>query len=137
VSAAAYSSTPLAKKLGIVEGGTVFVIGAPRGYRALLAPLPPKVRFVKAAAGTDIVHVFAVDRAHAAAHLARLIAEIRPDAAVWVSWPKRSSKVLTTISEDVIREIALPLGFVDVKVCAIDNTWSGLKLVIRKTLRSR
>jgi hypothetical protein len=137
VSAAGYSGTPLAKKLGITEGRTTFVIGAPPTYRALLAPLPARVRFVKTAAGTDIVHLFAAERDHAAAQLAKLVAEIRPDAAVWVSWPKKSAKVPTTISEDVIREIALPLGFVDVKVCAIDDTWSGLKLVIRKALRSR
>jgi hypothetical protein len=96
------------------------------------------VKFTKSIDGhVDLVHLFATERRELADRLARLASTIRPDAAVWVSWPKKASGVTTTITEDVIREIALPLGFVDVKVCAIDETWSGLKLVIRKTLRSR
>jgi hypothetical protein len=83
------------------------------------------------------VHVFATERRELASRLARLASTIRPDAAIWVSWPKKASGVATTITEDVIREVALPLGLVDVKVCAIDATWSGLKLVIRKALRPR
>jgi hypothetical protein len=135
--AAGYSGTPLAKKLGLSEGCTVVSIGAPRNYRTLLAPLPPKVRFAKIVdANVDIVHLFTPERRELADRLARLVSTIRLDAAVWVSWPKKASGVATTITEDVIREIALPLGFVDVKVCAIDETWSGLKLVIRKALRS-
>jgi hypothetical protein len=133
-----YSGTPLARKLGIAEGGTVVAIGAPRNYKTLLAPLPPKVRFAtRIDSKADIVHLFATERRELADRLAPLVSTIRPDAAVWVSWPKKTSGVETTITEDVIREIALPLGFVDVKVCAIDDTWSGLKLVIRKALRPR
>jgi hypothetical protein len=133
-----YSRTPLAKKLGITAGRTVVAVGAPRNYRTLLAPLPADVRFATAVdAGTDVVHVFATERRELADRLARLVSTIRPDAAVWVSWPKKASGVATTLTEDVIREIALPLGFVDVKVCAVDDIWSGLKLVIRKALRSR
>lgn len=129
---AGYSGTPLAKKLGVVEGATVCTYGAPAHYERLLAPLPPRVRFVtRGAAGAGLVHVFATRRAELARRLAELYRTVKPDAAVWVSWPKKASRVETDITEDVIREIALPLGFVDVKVCAVDETWSGLKLVIR------
>lgn len=124
-----YSGTPLAKKLGITAGTRVVAKGAPRGYL-------PGVRFQKSVtAATDVVHVFH-DRASALLKdLLRLRKTIRDDAAVWVSWPKKTSKVETDITENSIRDLALPLGFVDVKVCAIDETWSGLKLVIRKELR--
>jgi hypothetical protein len=138
MSAAGDPGTPLAKKLGITEGRTVVTIGAPRDYRTLLAPLPPRVKFAKIIdGGADVVHVFATERRELASRLARLASTIRPDAAIWVSWPKKASGAATTISEDVIRELALPLGLVDVKVCAIDATWSGLKLVIRRALRPR
>jgi len=132
-----YSGTPLAKKLGIVEGSRVLVENAPANYVAMLEPTPAGVTFVPALAETtDVVHVFAESRVVLAASLARLRPSIRPNAAVWVSWPKKSSKVPTDISEDSIREVALPLGFVDIKVCAVSEIWSGLKLVIRKELRS-
>jgi hypothetical protein len=118
---AGYSGTPLVKKLGVSEGRTLFPVGAPRDYKQLLGPLPAGARVVsRLAPDTDIVHVFTTE----------------PDAAVWVSWPKKSARVPTDITEDVIRAVALPLGFVDVKVCAVDETWSGLKLVIRKENRS-
>ena len=84
---------------------------------------------------TDIVHVFAVRRSELERMLRSLRHTIKPDAAVWVSWPKKASKVATDITEDVVRETCLPMGFVDVKVCAVDEVWSGLKLVIRKELR--
>jgi hypothetical protein len=133
-----YSATPLAKKLGIAAGTTIATIGAPRNYKSLLGPLPGDVKFAKMVDGTvDIVHLFTAERRELADRLPRLVSMIRPDAAVWVSWPKKASAVATTMTEDVIREIALPLGFVDVKVCAVDETWSGLKLVIRKALRQR
>lgn len=124
-----YSGTPLARKLGIDPDTRVVARGAPRGYL-------PGVRFQKrVTTATDVVHVFH-DRASAlGVDLARLRKAIRDDAVVWVSWPKKASGVPTDITEDTIRELALPLGFVDVKVCAIDETWSGLKLVIRKALR--
>jgi hypothetical protein len=133
---AGYSGTPLAKKLGIAEGSKVHAAGAPRGYRALLEPLPNAVRFVASFdASTDIVHVFTTRRADLAQALAQFRKKLSPDAVVWVSWPKKSAKVPTDVTEDVVREVALPIGFVDVKVCAIDDTWSGLKLVVRKALR--
>jgi hypothetical protein len=134
--AAGYSGTPLAKKLGIAEGSNVVAKNPPSGYAELLAPLPPRVAFQPSVSkDTDVVHVFCDRRAVLAAELERLRKRIRADAAVWVSWPKKASKIPTDITEDTIRVVALPLGFVDVKVCAIDATWSGLKLVIRKDLR--
>ena len=136
MSTAGYSGTPLAKKLGIRDGSTVATIWAPEGYRDLLAPLPAGVEIgTEVDAGTDIVHLFVTRREELAERLADLRCRLRPDAAVWVSWPKKSSKVPTTVTEDTIREIALPLGFVDVKVCAVTDIWSGLKLVVRKELR--
>jgi hypothetical protein len=138
VSTAGYSGTPLARKLGIVAGGRVLAIEAPAGYVAGLAPLPADVRFVEdVAPEVAVVHVFADRRAALATQLDRLRTRIAPDAAVWVSWPKKAAKVPTDITEDVIRELALPLGFVDVKVCAVSEVWSGLKLVIRKELRGQ
>ena len=134
--AAGYSGTALAKKLGLKEQSTIFAVGAPRTYRALLEPLPPAVRFVaKADTSTDIVHVFTTRRAALARVLAVCRQTLRPDAVVWVSWPKKAARVPTEVTEDTVRELALPLGFVDVKVCAVDEVWSGLKLVVRKTLR--
>lgn len=131
-----YSGTPLAKKLGIGEGSRVVARHAPTHYRQLLAPLPPRVVFQKAVSETtDLVHVFVRQKSVLAADLTALRRAIRSDAVVWVSWPKKSSKTPTDISEDTVRELALPLGFVDIKVCAVDHTWSGLKLVIRKALR--
>jgi len=131
-----YSSTPLAKKLGIVEGSTVLVRQAPNEYRDWLAPLPHDVTFVtRLSARVDVIHLFCTQRAALEAALEGYRTSIRPDAAVWVSWPKRTAKVPTDITEDVIRAVALPMGFVDVKVCAVSDVWSGLKLVIRKELR--
>ncbi|MBW8760127.1 MAG: DUF3052 family protein [Burkholderiales bacterium] len=133
-----YSGTPLARKLGIVAGSRVAPLHAPDDYLDWLAPLPEGVRFAaKASAATDVVHVFGDRRADLAACLQDLRGRIAPAAAVWVSWPKKASKVPTDITEDTIREIALPLGFVDVKVCAVSEVWSGLKLVIRKELRGQ
>jgi hypothetical protein len=133
---AGYSGTPLAKKLGIVAGSHVAARHAPVDYRELLAPLPDRVVFdAKVAATTDVVHVFADRRSVLAQELGTLRKSIRSNGVVWVSWPKKASKVPTDITEDTIRELALPLGVVDVKVCAVSEVWSGLKLVIRKELR--
>lgn len=131
-----YSGTPLAKKLGYKASSRVLLLAAPREYAALLEPLPDGVRFVPhAGADVDLVHVFVTCREELAQHLGALRTALRPDAALWISWPKKSAKVPTTVTEDVIRELALPLGFVDVKVCAVSDVWSALKLVIRKALR--
>ncbi len=131
-----YSGTPLAKKLGITGGTRVLPINSPADYTALLEPLPDGVSFVTRMSRTvDVVHLFATRRTDLAQRLATLRDALRPDAMVWVSWPKKSAKVPTDITEDIIRAVALPMGFVDVKVCAVTDVWSGLKLVIRKELR--
>jgi hypothetical protein len=89
-----------------------------------------------ATSGTDLVHLFTIEREELARHLGVLRKKLKPGAAVWVSWPKKASKVQSNVTEHVIREVALPLGFVDVKVCAVSEVWSGLKLVVRKALRT-
>jgi hypothetical protein len=131
-----YSGTPLPEKLGLKPGMILVAIDAPDNYRKLLAPIPSGVNFATRPTGsTKLVHLFARRRTELANQLSILRRKIAEDAAVWVSWPKRASGVATDISEDVIRSIALPLGFVDVKVCAVDETWSGLKLMIRREQR--
>jgi hypothetical protein len=131
-----YSGTPLAGKLGIKAGSRVALVDAPSGFERLLVPLPADVRFERQPSETtDLAHVFATRRAELALQLQTLRPRLRPDAAVWVSWPKKASRVATDVTEDVIRALALPLGFVDVKVCAVTDVWSGLKLVVRKELR--
>ena len=133
---AGYSGTPLPTKLGIEEGASVAVIGAPREYGRLVAPLPAGARIVKKVPkDAAFVHVFATERDALAGHLGKLRTTIAQNGIVWVSWPKKSAKVDTDITEDVIRDVALPMGFVDVKVCAVDETWSGLKLMIRRDQR--
>ena len=133
---AGYSGTPLAQKLGIKPGAKLYAAGAPQNYPSLLAPLPEGVVLTRSiSARVDLIHVFVTSRALLATELRRCVATMRPDAAVWVSWPKKAAKVPTDITEDVIRAEALPLGLVDIKVCAVDAVWSGLKLVIRKENR--
>lgn len=123
---AGYSGTPLAKKLGIATGDEVFLVGAPANYRELVAPLPDGVRFVaRMGKETDVVHLFATQRATLEKAIAATRAKLKPDVVIWASWPKKSSKVATDTTEDTIREIALPMGLVDVKVCAVDEVWSG------------
>jgi hypothetical protein len=135
-AAVGYSGTPLAQKLGIKEGSAVFVSGAPGDYAKLVAPLPAGVTFVaRVSRTTDVVHIFASERRRLATSIESCLAKLRSDATIWVSWPKRASKVATDITEDAVRDIALPMGLVDVKVCAVDEVWSGLKLVIRKENR--
>ncbi len=132
-----YSGTPLAKKLGIKEGTRVFAPGAPPHYRDLLDPLPAGVTFqARFAASTELVHLFTASRAELAHWLASWRPTLQASGIIWVSWPKKAAKVPTDITEDVIRAVALPMGYVDVKVCAVDEVWSGLKLVIRKELRT-
>ena len=133
---AGYSGTPLAKKLGLKPGDLVCLLDAPAGFRKLLEPVPEGVRFMtKFDKSARIVHVFATKKAELAKILAACRKTLAPDATIWVSWPKKAAKVPTDITEDVIRAVALPLGLVDIKVCAVDETWSGLKLVLRKELR--
>jgi hypothetical protein len=136
VKSVGYSGTPLAKKLGFKAPMTVYTVDAPREYRGWLAGLDPGVDFatmpVRAIAAA---HVFVTRKADLAKHAAALRKSLEPAGFVWVSWPKKSSRVATDITEDTIREVALPMGFVDVKVCAVSDVWSGLKLVIRKSER--
>jgi hypothetical protein len=133
---AGYSATPLVGKLGIAEGCRVLAIAAPDDYADLLAPLPNGVRFEsRSSPAVDIAHVFVTRGDELRRQLTTLRGKLRADAAVWVSWPKKASKVPTDITEDTIRAVALPLGFVDIKVCAVSTVWSGLKLVVRKELR--
>lgn len=129
---AGYSGTPLSKKLGIKPGMAIHVIDAPDGYRTLLAPLPDDVTFApRVSRAVDLIHVFATSASTLTRTLPRLRTQMRADAMVWVSWPKKLAKVPTDVTEDVIRAVALPTGLVDVKVCAVDEVWSGLKLVRR------
>jgi hypothetical protein len=133
---AGYSGTPLARKLGLKPGNLVSLLDAPVGFRKLLDPVPEGVRFVtKFDRGAQIVHTFATQKSQLARTLTTCRKSLAPDASIWVSWPKKSAKVATDITEDVVRAVALPLGLVDIKVCAVDETWSGLKLVLRKELR--
>jgi len=136
VATAGYSGTPLAKKLGFKPAYEVLLVDAPANYRKLVEPLPAGVKFVARLAGTtDIVHAFVTKKSALAKSLEAFRAKLKPDGVVWVSWPKKSAKVATDVTEDTVRELALPLGFVDIKVCAVDETWSGLKLMVRKALR--
>jgi len=136
VTATGYSGTALAKKLGITTNSRVVAKHAPVDYVHWLEPIPPGAMFESIVSqATDIVHVFAERKAVLKIELASLRRSIRPNGVVWVSWPKKASKLPTDITENTIRELALPLGFVDVKVCAVSEVWSGLKLVIRKELR--
>lgn len=133
---AGYSGTSLVKKLGIKPGSKVLLVGAPEGSRSLLDSLPADVEFVtRLNVSTDLVHVFTASRAELRELLRKYRAGLKPDGVVWVSWPKKAAKVPTDITEDTIREVALPMGFVDIKVCAVNGIWSGLKLVVRKDLR--
>lgn len=131
---AGYSGTPLIKKLGIKEGFAARTVHAPDHYKELLGELPIGVDMT-ATTDCDFVHAFYVDRSLFEEQITKLMESIKRDGMIWISWPKKASKVPTTMTENVVREVALPLGLVDVKVCAVDEIWSGLKLVIRKELR--
>ncbi len=127
-----YSGTPLLKKLGLKAGQNIAVLGAPAGYLSLLGPLPDGLSLSENEdVPLDVAHTFVTLRAVLQRQLNELRQRIAPNGMIWVSWPKRSSKAPTDVTEDVVRDVALPLGLVDVKVAAIDETWSGLKLVIR------
>ncbi|MBV9344604.1 MAG: DUF3052 domain-containing protein [Gammaproteobacteria bacterium] len=135
-SASGYSGTPLARKLGIAPGQRLCVSGAPLNYRRLVA-LPAGVRLGRTFdAHTDLLHLFVTRHAELERWLTDTRGTMRPDAAIWVSWPKKSSGMASELTEDRVRALALPLQLVDVKVCAIDATWSALKLVIRREHRA-
>ncbi len=134
---AGYSGTPLVRKLGFRPGMRAYFTSAPDDFADLLGELPDDVHVLaRPAPDLDLVMLFVTERAQLERRIGGLHAKLRQDGMVWVAWPKRASKVPTDMTEDVIRDVALPRGLVDVKVCAIDDTWSGLKLVIRRELRT-
>ena len=136
MSTAGYSGTPLAKKLGFKPAMRALYVNAPDGFDDLLGELPGGVRVLaRAAPDLDLAVLFVTERRELERRLPGLHAKLASNGMVWVAWPKRASRVPTDMTEDVVREVALPRGLVDVKVCAIDATWSGLKLVIRRELR--
>jgi hypothetical protein len=133
---AGYSGKPVAQKLGIKPGFCIFVDGAPFAYGKIVGPLPPGASVqAKPKPSLDMVHLFATQSKGLAAKLRRYRETIAPDGMIWVSWPKKSSGVATDLTDIVVRDTALPLGLVDIKVCAIDDVWSGLKFVIPKNQR--
>jgi hypothetical protein len=143
-AAAGYSGTPLAQKLGLKDGQRVLFVGLPRGE--LFLPLFTAAKFAEVAEIAwdrlerepftyDLIHGFVDSRAVLEANAGHLIAKIDRNGIIWISWPKKASKVPTDITEDVIREVVLPIGLVDIKVAAVSDIWSGLKLMIRKELR--
>ena len=137
MTTAGYSGTPLAKKLGVKPGPTMAILSEPGDFRDWLAPLPDGVQ-VRTSIGRapDVVVIFAERRDLLQRRVEEAAEAIFPDGSIWVGWPKKSSKVMTDITEDVVREIALPLGLVDTKVCAISEVWSGLRVVWRKERRT-
>jgi hypothetical protein len=136
MASAGYSGTPLPQKLGIKDGHKIAVLGAPPGLA--LGVLPAGVMVQRTLAGKallDIFVAFVTKRVDLVARIAACRPRMQPAAGLWIAWPKRASRVATDITEDTVRDVALPTGLVDNKVCAIDDTWSGLRLVIRKELR--
>ena len=134
---AGYSGTPLWKKLGVKDGQKTWRSKMPASVAAEIAAGGVRPVIVRSpAAGLEMAHVFVTRRAELAEHLARLRPLLAPAGVVWVSWPKKASGVATDATEDIVRAECLPLGLVDVKVCAVDGTWSGLKLVVRKSERA-
>ena len=136
MTTAGYSGTPLVGKLGIKEGHRVVLVGAPAGFE--LGSLPAAASVIRrAGAGPyDVLVVFVKQRVDLVAQITACRPRMAQDGALWIAWPKKASKVPTDIVEDTVREVALPTGLVDNKVCAIDDVWSGLRLVIRKELRT-
>jgi len=128
---AGYSGTPLAKKLGIKEGFDINLINAPEYYFDLFTDLPGGITFEdNREVKKDFIHFFVLDKDDYYTQLPELKYQIKPNGMIWVSWPKKSANVITNISENIIRDYALQIGLVDIKVCAVDEIWSGLKLVI-------
>lgn len=132
---AGYSKTPLHRKLGFKSGFRICIRNAPPNYLDLVSGHPEVAISTRFRSRIDIVHFFSRSRRELELQLPQQMQRIQQDGMIWVSWPKKASKVPTDITEDVIRAVALPLGLVDVKVCAVDDVWSGLKLVIRKERR--
>jgi hypothetical protein len=135
-----YSGTPLPKRLGIKPGMAVAVLHGPADFKETLGPLPDRVNLrtsLRRQQRVDLVLAFVTERRHLGKNIGWLVGTLAPDGALWVAWPKKASGVETDISDEVIRGVALPIGWVDIKVCEIGPTWSGLKLVLRKELRPK
>jgi hypothetical protein len=130
---AGYSGTPLPQKLGIRDGGRVSLVGAPAGLEELLRPLPDGVTISTRLGPADVILFFTRAAAPLAKRFPALIKALRPGGSIWIAWPKKASGVATDVTENVVRDIGLPLGVVDTKVCAIDETWSGLRFQRRRT----
>lgn len=134
---AGYSGTPLNRKLGIRPNERLIAINAPQNYASLLEGVAEGVTITgRISAEAKFVHLFVTRRAELEKRLTALRKHLHDAGTLWVSWPKKSSGVMTDVTEDTVRAVALPLGFVDVKVCAVDDTWSGLKLMIRRSNRA-
>ena len=133
---AGYSGTPLPHKLGIKPGTTILVINEPLKYRKLLGKLDQVTFSNRIRGNSDFVHLFTSRRNELQKKMSILRNKISDNGTIWVSWPKKSANLPTDVTEDVVREVALPLGLVDIKVCAVDETWSGLKLMIRRENRN-
>jgi len=136
---AGYSGTPLPRKLGIQEGHLVALVDAPEGFERTLGALPDAVSVQRGLRGRrplNVVVCFVKRRARLETLLPSVRRRMAQSGGFWVAWPKRASGVATDVTEDVVREVALPTGLVDNKVCAVDETWSGLRLVIRRELRT-
>ena len=133
-----YSGTPLAKKLGIKKGHTVALLGAPAGFADELEGLPDDVNVRTSARGTnDVIVSFHTERADLERRVPKLLDALDVDGGLWIAWPKKASKVPTDITEDTVREVFLPLGLVDNKVCAVTDVWSALRVVWRKENRPK
>jgi hypothetical protein len=134
IASAGYSGTPLPRKLGIKPGMRVALLHAPEGIEHLVVPLPDDVTIqhgLRRSDRVDLVVAFVTERDHLARNIGWVLGTLPDDGTCWVAWPKRASKVETDMNEHVVREIVLPLGWVDTKVCAIDDTWTGFKIVLR------
>jgi len=133
---AGYSGTPLWKKLGLKEGGTLAAVNAPASFEDDLGDLPPGANIRKGLKAEEMLCiVFVADRAALEKQVAIASKKLHRDGSLWISWPKKSSKLFKDLTEDGIRDVVLPMGLVDVKVCAVNDDWSGLKLMVRKELR--
>ena len=137
MATAGYSGTPLPKKLGLKDGGTLVLIDAPSGIENELKPIPAGATLsTKLNNETELVMLFCKDTASLKKSLPTVSKKLAADGSLWISWPKKTSKRFVDLTEDGIRTIVLPTGLVDVKVCAVNNDWSGLKLMVRKELRA-
>jgi hypothetical protein len=134
--AAGYSGTPLVRKLGLRPGWRVAVLGGPDGLAGLLGELPPGLRLVgRLSADLDAAWLFVTTRRELERRLPDVLARLPVDGTLWISWPKRASGVATDVNEHVLREVVLPTGWVDIKVAAVDEVWSGLRFALRRELR--